>query len=246
MLLRKFVVHLVVSTGLITLLPLNAMLKQLIKNIFSALGLEVRKKIHAPLSDSFSYNSQSNVDLFYSCEALLSAYISPQRISFYSAIIDEAAKHVNFSSIHTIADVSAGTGHLLKLFREKYGAKQYFGFEYSSKALEVCRKTCPGITFAQADLYKGVDQTFDLLLCVDTLEHLEYPEKAISNMLNMTNANGYILIAVPNGRYDTFEGHIHYWSPESLILFLKQLNCTITHSRVWNEFTQQCAIIQKK
>ena len=222
------------------------MLKQLIKNIFSACGLEVRKKIHAPLSDAASYNSQINTDLFYADEKLVAAYISTERISFYKEIIHVLEQQLDFKNIHSIADVSAGTGHLLKFFQEKHSGKQYFGFEYSSKALEVCRKTCPDLPFAQADLYKGMDQTFDLLLCVDTLEHLEYPEKAINNMLHMTNANGYILIAVPNGRYDTFEGHIHYWSPESLMLFLKQLECTITYSHVWNEFAQQCVVIQKR
>ena len=230
----------------ITLLPLNTMLKQLIKNIFNAFGLEVRKKIHAPLSDAASYNSQANADLFYGDEKAVSAYLSAERISFYKEIIHLLEQQLELKNIHTVADVSAGTGHLLKLFREKHAGKKYFGFDYSGKALDVCRKTCPGITFSQADLYKGVAQTFDLLLCVDTLEHLEYPEKAISSMLNMTNASGYVCIAVPNGRYDTFEGHIHYWSPESLMLFLKQLGCTITYSHVCNEFAQQCVVIQKK
>lgn len=229
------------------------MIRQLIKKIFSAFGLEVRKKIHAPLSNATSYNSQANTDLFYADEKLVGAYISAERISFYKEIIQVIEQQLDFKNIHSIADISAGTGHLLKLFREKQGDKQYVGFEYSSKALEVCKKTCPDITFAQHDLYKGMDKTFDLLLCVDTLEHLEYPEKAINNMLNMTNPNGCILIAVPNGRYDTFEGHIHYWSPESLVLFLKQLNppagragCTIVYTHVWNKFAQQCVIIQKK
>lgn len=230
----------------ITLLPLNTMLKQLVKNIFSALGLELRKKIHAPLRDASSYNTQANADFFYADEKAVNAYLSAERIAFYKEIIHVLEQQLDFKNIHTIADVSAGTGHLLKLFREKHGDKKYFGFDYSAKALEVCRKTCPDIPFEQVDLYKGIAQTFDLLLCVDTLEHLEYPEKAISSMLNMTNASGYVCIAVPNGRYDTFEGHIHYWSPESLVLFLKQLNCTIAHSHVWNKFGQQCVVIQKK
>jgi len=222
------------------------MLKQLIKNIFNAFGLEVRKKIHAPLSDASSYNSEANADLFYADEKLVTAYINAERISFYKAIINLLEQQLELKNIRTVADVSAGAGHLLKLFREKHSDKTYFGFDYSAKALEVCRKTCPGIPFEQADLYKGTAQTFDLLLCVDTLEHLEHPEKAINSMLNMLNANGYILIAVPNGRYDTFEGHIHYWSPESLILFLKQTGCAIKYTHVWEKFAQQCAVIQKK
>jgi len=222
------------------------MLRQLIKNIFSAFGLEVKKKIHAPLSDAASYNSQTNADLFYADEKAVRAFINTERLSFYKAIIHLLEQQLDFKNIRTVADVSAGTGHLLKLFMEKHGDKKYFGFDYSAKALEVCRKTCPGIPFEQADLYKGTTQTFDLILCVDTLEHLEYPEKAISGMLNMLNANGYILIAVPNGRYDTFEGHIHYWSPESLILFLKQTGCAIQYTHVWEKFAQQCVVIQKK
>ncbi len=39
------------------------MIKQAIKNIFSAFGLEIRKKIHAPLNNSVAYNSKENVSL---------------------------------------------------------------------------------------------------------------------------------------------------------------------------------------
>jgi 2-polyprenyl-3-methyl-5-hydroxy-6-metoxy-1,4-benzoquinol methylase len=80
---------------------------------------------------------------------------------------------------------------------------------------------------------------------VDTLEHLEEPEKVVNNLLDALTPTGFLCIVVPNGRYDTFEGHIHYWSPESLILFMKKIKCNISHKHVWNKYGEQCVIIQK-
>ena len=224
----------------------NKMIKQTIKNIFSALGLEIRKKIHAPLNDSVAYNSKENTDKFYSDEKLVSNYENENRISFYAEIVNDLPKAIDFEKINSIVDVSAGTGRLLKEFQNKFPNKKYLGFEFSDSALKLCKINCPNISFVKADLYKGIEQKFDFVLCVDTLEHLEHPELAISNMLKMLNAGGHLCLIVPNGRHDKFEGHIHYWSPESFKLFIEKNNCTVKYSQVWNKYVEQCVIAQPK
>ena len=112
----------------------------------------------------------------------------------------------------------------------------------SDSALELCRKNNPRIRFEKGDLYSPRQERCDLVLCIDTLEHLEYPERAIRNLLG----NGIVCLVVPNGRQDTFEGHIHYWSPESFRLFLEQQQCSILHTRVWGEFGEQLVLIKRK
>jgi hypothetical protein len=39
----------------------------------------------------------------------------------------------------------------------------------------------------------------------------------------MLDDSGVALVTVPNGRLDTFDGHINFWSPESWEVFLKQM-----------------------
>jgi len=38
----------------------------------------------------------------------------------------------------------------------------------------------------------------------------------------MLRPKGSLLITVPNGRLDTFDGHINFWSPESWEVFIKK------------------------
>lgn len=222
------------------------MLKQAIKNIFGFLGFEIRKKIHAPLNHAVLYNSKANTDKFYADEKSVASYENETRVSFYREIIVEIARVVDVGKINSVADVSAGTGKLLSEFKQKYPHKKFNGFEFSDTALELCKKNCPDIQFGKIDLYKPLDKNFDLVLCVDTLEHLEHPEIAIANMLAMLNPQGNLFLVVPNGRYDSFEGHVHYWSPESFKLFLEKNNCAITYTKVWNKFNEQCAVAGKK
>jgi hypothetical protein len=98
-------------------------IKKVVKKLFNVFGLEVRKKIHAPLDDAILYNDLQNLDAFYANEKLVSAYINPQRISFYREIIQTIIQHIDLNKTSSIADVSAGTGHLLKLFYEQFPGK---------------------------------------------------------------------------------------------------------------------------
>jgi SAM-dependent methyltransferase len=218
-------------------------MRQLIKSIFSWFGLEIRKKIHAPLHNAVAYNSAGNTDKFYADERLVALYENGKRLSFYKDMVGYLSQQLDFSKISSIADVSAGTGLLLGAFREAYPSKKYAGFEFSDAALALSKKNCPGITFEKADLYVGIGKTFDLVICVDTLEHLEYPEKAIANLMASVNAGGSLFLVVPNGRYDTFEGHIHYWSPESFRLFIETQGYSTVHSRVWTTHGEHSIII---
>jgi ubiquinone/menaquinone biosynthesis C-methylase UbiE len=42
------------------------------------------------------------------------------------------------------------------------------------------------------------DNTFDLTICSETLEHIPDYQKAISEIFRVTKRNGYVLITVPN------------------------------------------------
>ena len=222
------------------------MITQIIKKFFHVFGLEIRRKIHAPLNNSIAYNSKENTDKFYSNPDLVAKYESPKRIAFYNTLITDIKSAVDFNSINTIADISAGTGMLLKILSSHNPEKKYVGYDFSEASIQLCKEKYPNIPFEVSNIFDAVTAKFDLVLCISTLEHLEYPEKAIQNMLTMLNPNGYLYVVVPNGRYDTFEGHIHYWSPESFKLFLEKLNCQLVSSKVLNESAEQVAVIQNK
>ena len=84
--------------------------------------------------------------------------------------------------------------------------------------MEQGRKECPKASFFKHDIYNNLNLHFDLLVCMETLEHLNYPERALGNLLNASNV---VILTVPDGRKDSFRGHINFWSMESWKIFIK-------------------------
>jgi 2-polyprenyl-3-methyl-5-hydroxy-6-metoxy-1,4-benzoquinol methylase len=120
-----------------------------------------------------------------------------------------------------IADIGCGTGRLLMAVRAKDPAS-LTGFEYSEHALKAARANLPSAQFESFDIYQGNERQFDIVFCIEVLEHLLHPQKALRNVVQMLATSGTALLTVPNGRTDTFEGHINFWSPESWEIFVKE------------------------
>jgi 2-polyprenyl-3-methyl-5-hydroxy-6-metoxy-1,4-benzoquinol methylase len=107
--------------------------------------------------------------------------------------------------------------------QKRFQPSSLTGFEYSEAALEIARSHAPSTQFHSFDVYESASLQFDVVFCVEVLEHLLYPDRALSNIVRMIAPSGVALLTVPNGRTDTFEGHINFWSPESWDVFVKRV-----------------------
>lgn len=182
----------------------------------NAQGLEIIDPIH--------HNSLKRINEFYSDPEVVDQYIDLGRISFYNEVINLLiGKGVTFEH-KNIADIGCGTGHLLKFVGEKFEPSNIVGLEYSDSAINIAKIVCPKATFFQFDIYQDFSQQFDVLLCTEVLEHLVFPDKALETCLKIIANEGTLLITVPDGRKDTFLGHINFWSPESWKIFI-ETNC---------------------
>ncbi len=101
-------------------------------------------------------------------------------------------------SVDSILDVGCGEGFTLNRLKEHGVGKQLEGVEYSKDAIELGRKTYPQIKIKQGDIYNlpYEDNTFDLVLCTEVLEHLGEPEKALKELVRVSKK--YLVISVPN------------------------------------------------
>ena len=206
-------------------------IESIVKKIFSSLGMEIRwistkypNVQGLPIHDPISHNSLKNMNEFYSNPKNIKKYLEPERIAFYHEIIKILYDKEIIFNQKNIADIGCGTGHLLKFLSEKTDVANLVGFEYSDAALKIAEETCPKASFFQFDIYEGNSQKFDVLFCTEVLEHLLFPDKALKNILKMVANNGTLVVTVPNGRLDTFLGHINFWSPESWKVFI-ETNC---------------------
>jgi 2-polyprenyl-3-methyl-5-hydroxy-6-metoxy-1,4-benzoquinol methylase len=89
------------------------------------------------------------------------------------------------------------------------------GYDFSGEAIQASTIKFPEIRFVRHDIYNPIDSKFDVIFCTEVLEHLLSPDVALTNLKTALNAGGILIITVPNGRLDTLNEHINFWSPES-------------------------------
>jgi len=207
-------------------------MKELIKKAMSLTGFGIYRigaATNTPpkpvVKSALHHNSKDGLNEFYSDKDLVESYLDMQ---FYERLVDLLASRGVTYKGKLVADVGCGIGHLLK-FVAPSAPHSLTGFDYSENALAIARSQLPEIDFQYLDLYKPPEAKFDVIFCIEVLEHLLYPDNALRNLLQMMASSGVALLTVPNGRTDTFEGHINFWSPESWRVFVERncANCTI-------------------
>ena len=72
----------------------------------------------------------------------------------------------------------------------------------------------------QGDLqtYELPQNEFDIVVCVDVLEHLPFPGKALANMSRSVKPGGYLLIAGPEPY--SYKGFVAKYTPHSMRFFI--------------------------
>jgi SAM-dependent methyltransferase len=75
----------------------------------------------------------------------------------------------------------------------------------------------------QGDLqtYDLPQNAFDLVTCVDVLEHLQFPEKALANMFRSVKPGGYLLVAGPEPY--SYKGLVAQYTPHSMRFVIHKL-----------------------
>ena len=168
-------------------------------------------------------NNKQVFDQMYSDPALLQHYLVESRLDFYRKVVSKIVDHFPGDiRAADCLDVGCGTGHLLSELRGAGFLGRLVGLDSSSAAEERVLSHDLGLEFYAGYLAEqGWHGEFDLILCTEVLEHCDHPADIVLSMIEAVRRGGVIVITVPDGRKDTWEGHIHFWSPESFKLFME-------------------------
>jgi len=148
--------------------------------------------------------------------------------------------------VDSILDVGCGEGFTLNKFKEEKIGKNLSGIDYSDDALKLGAETYPDLKLKKGDIYDihEKDNSFDLVMATEVLEHLDDPQKALKELIRVSKK--YVMLSVPNepffiganfarGKYLKSFGnhpeHINHWTFFSFERFLRKNGLKIVEAR---------------
>lgn len=138
-----------------------------------------------------------------------------------------------------ILDVGCGVGEDLNVIN-KYG--DVYAIEYSKDAIKlVNRKLVKGLFCNDAAKLCFKDKTFDCVIVLDVLEHLDNDKDAYREALRVLKRNSYLIISVPAmkflfGPHDRRLKHRRRYSRKMLKDLINDSNLKIIKFTYWNSF----------
>ena len=144
-------------------------------------------------------NTPEAFDFFWSSEWTKDNYMSPSRYACTQWI----AAAIRALSDGPFLDVGCGDGTLLDILGEGVGV------DYSQVAVHLTRRRGFEAHLADATSLPFEDGAFPCVACVETLEHVDDPAKVAQELMRVSS--GLIVLSVPDGEIDNWDGHKHFF-----------------------------------
>jgi len=168
--------------------------------------LRARAERHALRNDADGY------DAFWSDDAIVGLYLEPARVENFRLVAELCADWPG-----EVIDLGCGSGTMLAevLAADRTGGrKRVTGVDYAPSAVERCRRLLPGGSFLRRDLCDTglAGGAYDVVLSMQTLEHVAEPRRAFDEMWRLCRPGGRIVVTIPDGAVDAYEGHCNFWT----------------------------------
>jgi ubiquinone/menaquinone biosynthesis C-methylase UbiE len=147
---------------------------------------------------------------------------------FYRKLVSQARRQ----KPKTILDVGCGEGFTITRIKKALPYSTIEGTDISQSSLDFAQKIHQNIRFQASDVQQKIpynDDSFDLVLCTEVLEHLKRPEKALKELARVTKKT--CIISVPHEPYFSISNlsrgknirmlgkdpeHINFWNTKSI------------------------------
>ena len=137
----------------------------------------------------------------------------------------------------TLLDVGCGEGYVLRHLRPSIPGLQAQGIDGDRRALGQARAASPEAVLWQGDaaLLPFRDRSFDMVTCIEVLEHLREPWQAMAELARVSQ--GPILLSVPHQPYFALANllrgqnlsrlgedpdHLHHWTASQFLVQVRK------------------------
>ncbi len=125
-----------------------------------------------------------------------------------------------------VADISCATGYGTKLLANV--CEQIDGYDLRKEYLKLAEKRkIKNANFYEIDFNKQLlkDKKYDIVVSFETIEHIENTENFIKSLKNIVKKDGYLILSVPNPKYEQldefgniiYKYHKHVFSKEQIL-----------------------------
>jgi SAM-dependent methyltransferase len=130
-----------------------------------------------------------------------------------------------------VLDIGSGQGNLAVDLLARHPAADCVGVELSRSGVSIASQRVPRARFLERDLLQDSAPPNDLqgwathAICSEVLEHLDEPERLMTNALAWMAPGCRVVVTVPGGPMSSFDGHIghrRHYDPASLRRLLER------------------------
>ncbi len=139
----------------------------------------------------------------------------------------------------TVLDVGCGEGFTLARLKKEGIGKKLEGIESEDASISLGKKIHPDVIIKKGSIYKlpYKDNSFDLVLCTEVLEHLKKPKEGLKQLIRVSNQ--YVLLTVPNEPYFTIQRFIRGKN-------ILKLGDHPEHVQHWTSFSFEQFVLKEK
>ncbi len=120
---------------------------------------------------------------------------------WHSHKIKLASKILSKLNFRNCLDVGCASGYMISEIAKIYPNCKYFGIDSYDQAIDYAKKNYPNIEFkaASADNLPFKNDSFDLVLFYETIEHVENPQDCLKEISRILKKNGTLILTMDSG-----------------------------------------------
>ncbi len=149
-------------------------------------------------------------------------------------------KRISQKKSGSVLDIGCGTGEFLKTMKQS--GWEITGVEVNEEARKLADVNTNSVILTQTEFIEST-QKYDLITLWHSFEHLHELDKYLNKIFTSLNANGVVIIAVPN--YKSFDAeyyqhnwaaydvprHLYHFSPEAMVKLMEKFNFKLMQSK---------------